>query len=187
MTTWLSLLCHAPTSAVRAAAFPADEPLDERGWQAAQAMSHKLARADRIWTSPALRAVQTASVLQLAGSIDPALRECDYGAWTGLTVAQVQASEPQALADWLADPAAAPHGGEHLLALIARVAVWMREQLLQPGHVVAVTHASVIRAAILSSLGAPPHAFWRIDVPPLGLAKLSGADGRWNVQALLDR
>jgi hypothetical protein len=31
------------------------------------------------------------------------------------------------------------------------------------------------------ALGAPPAAFWRVDVTPLGLTELHAHDGRWTV------
>jgi broad specificity phosphatase PhoE len=56
--------------------------------------------------------------------------------------------------------------------------------LAREGATLAVTHASVVRAAIVNALGAAPSAFPRIDVPPLSLARLSGQEGRWNLVAL---
>ena len=74
------------------------------------------------------------------------LRDCDYGRWTGRSFDEVQALEPEALADWIKDPSATPHGGESVVAVMARVS-WLDKQLTIPGVILAVTHASVIRAA----------------------------------------
>lgn len=112
------------------------------------------------------------------------LRDCDYGRWAGRAFNDVQAQEPDAIAEWLRDPAAAPHGGESILELIARVARWLDLQCAAPERTVAITHAAVIRAAILHAIEAPPQSFWRIDVAPLSLARLSGANGRWNLASL---
>jgi broad specificity phosphatase PhoE len=49
---------------------------------------------------------------------------------------------------------------------------------------VAITHPAVVRAAIVHALGAPPAAFWRIDVAPLSRTDLSGRDGRWNLRGI---
>jgi broad specificity phosphatase PhoE len=184
MTTRLTLLCHASTSAVRAAAFPADEPLDGPGLQKLAAFPPHLRRADRCWTSPALRASQTAEALHLGASVEPMLRDCDYGRWIGRSFDDVLAHEPDAVAEWMRDPASIPHGGESLLGLMGRVAQWLDAQNRMPGRVVAVTHAAVIRAAIVHAIGAAPHAFWRIDVAPLSLATLSGNNGRWTLVSL---
>ena len=47
--------------------------------------------------------------------------------------------------------------------------------------IVAVTHASVIRAAIIHAIEAGPRTFWRIDVAPLSLTRLSGNKGVWTL------
>ncbi len=47
------------------------------------------------------------------------------------------------------------------------------------GHTIAVTHASVIRAAIVHVLGAPLSACRRIDIEPLGVTEFSSDGRRW--------
>jgi broad specificity phosphatase PhoE len=118
LTTHLRLVCHASTSAVRKAAFPADEQLDPQGREKLTVVQHRLHHADRCWCSPALRAIQTAKALQLDAIIEPMLRDCDYGRWSGRLFDDVQAQEPEALMEWLRDPDAAPHGGESIIELI---------------------------------------------------------------------
>jgi broad specificity phosphatase PhoE len=179
MTTRVTLLCHASTSAVRTSAFPADEELDTQGRQKLNGLSHHLRHRDRCVTSPTRRTTQTAVALGLEATVEPMLRDCDYGRWTGRSFDDVQAQEPEALADWIKDPSAAPHGGESVVALIARVSAWLDMQLTRPGGILAVTHASVIRAAIVSALEAEARSFWHIDIAPLSLTQLSGNGGRW--------
>jgi broad specificity phosphatase PhoE len=183
MTTRLTLICHAATPATRAAAFPLDEPIEARGAERATAAAPTLPRADRAWTSPALRARQTAAALGLAATPEPLLRDCDYGRWAGRRLADLQAAEPDAVAAWLGDPAAAPHGGESVLDLLARVASWLEVRAADRGHGIAVTHAAVIRAAILSVLGAPPPSFWQIDIEPLSLTELRRGPRHWTLRA----
>ena len=178
------MLCHASTDAVRASAFPADEPLDARAESRLASLRHSVGRADRCWTSPARRAVQTAEALGLPAVDEPSLRECDYGRWSGRAFDDLQASEPAALAEWLSDPDAAPHGGESLADLLRRVENWLDAIGGAGGHVVAITHASVIRAAVIHAIGAPARSFWRIDVAPLSLARLSFAHGHWTLASI---
>lgn len=183
MTTRLKLVCHAPTSAVRTSAFPADEPVDAQGLQKSAGFSGRLGHVDRCWTSPALRACQTAAALHLDAVTEPLLRDCDYGTWTGRTLEDVQAHEPEALAEWLGDPAAAPHGGETVAGLLKRVAAWLDAQSQTEEKVVAVTHAAVIRAAVIHAIQATPLSFWRIDIAPLSVTTLSGNHGRWTLSS----
>jgi broad specificity phosphatase PhoE len=184
MTTRLRLLCHASTSAVRTSTFPADEELDAQGRQKLKGLSRHLRHCDRCVTSPARRATETAAALGLEATIDPMLRECDYGRWTGRSFDEVQTQEPEALADWIKDPSAAPHGGESVVAMIGRVSAWLDTQLSTSGAILAVTHASVIRAAIVCALEAEPRSFWHIDIAPLSLTQLSGHGGRWTLVSI---
>jgi len=181
MTSRLILICHASTLAVRQSAFPADEPLDERGKADAVALAGSLPRADQAWTSPELRTRQTAEALGLEARPSPLLNDCDYGRWSGCTFGEVAEQEPNAIATWLRDPTAAPHGGESILALMQRVATWLDGELAHHKQSIVVTHASIIRAAIVHAIDAKPQSFWRIDVAPLSCARLSGVDGRWNL------
>jgi broad specificity phosphatase PhoE len=182
----LLLVRHASTDAVRAAAFGADEPLDAGGRAAAARL--RLPRADEVLVSPALRTRETAEACGLAvtGS-HPALAECDFGRWAGLTLREVAEREPEAVTAWLNDPDAAPYEGESLSGVLARVRGWMSEQASLTGTAVVITHAGVVKAAVVTALDAPPAAFWRIDVAPLSVTELHAHDGRWTVTRVNDR
>jgi len=175
---------HAATLATRAAAFPADEPLDERGAADAAALADRLPARCDVLCSPALRCVQTAAAAGLGEPlIEPLLAECDFGAWAGRRLADVPA---EAAGAWMADPSATPHGGESLRAFAARVAGWLDEQARADGRVVAITHGGVVKAAVVHALGAPLEAFWRIDCAPLSITELHAHDGRWTLTRLND-
>lgn len=183
-TTRLTLVRHAPSDATRRSAFPVDEPLDARGLDEARALAPRLERSDVAWTGPAARARQTAEALGLDAAVAPQLDECDFGAWRGRTLAELDTEDPVAVAAWIEDPAAAPHGGESLLALLDRVRGWLDAHAGDGARVVAVTHAGVIRAALVCALDAPPRAFWRFDVAPLSRTVLHAHDGRWTVRGV---
>ena len=184
MTTRLKLVCHAPTSAVRTSAFPADEPVDAQGLQKLAGFSGRLGHVDRCWTSPALRARQTAAAFHLDAVAEPLLRDCDYGTWTGRTLEDVQAHEPEAVAEWLGDPEAVPHGGESIADLLKRAATWLDAQSKTEGKMVAITHATVIRAVVIHAIKATALSFWRIDIAPLSITTLSGNHGRWTLSSI---
>jgi broad specificity phosphatase PhoE len=175
----LLLICSASTEAHRRAAFPGDEPLDARG--IAEATALKLSKPDRALTSPALRARQTAEALHLEAEIDAALRDVDYGVWTGKMLGEI---DKDAVGAWLADPAAAPHGGESIAALFDRVGEFLAS--LGDGVTAAVTHASVMRAAVAIALDAPMLSFWKIDIAPLARVTLNGDGRRWRLRSILD-
>ena len=181
MTARLILICHASTDAVRQPAFPADEPLDDRGRARAAALAAHLPRADGHWTSPELRTRQTAAALQLQATALPMLRDCDYGAWRGHPFEEILAQDPDGVSDWLRDPTATPHGGESLGSLIQRVAEWLAGETAPHRQSIVVTHASIIRAAIVHAIDAAPQSFWRIDIAPLSMTRISAANGHWNL------
>jgi broad specificity phosphatase PhoE len=184
VTARLDLLAHGPSAATRAARFADDESLEASAVAALEALSGPLGPYARVLTSPARAARETARALGFDVEVETALSDCDYGRWRGLAAKDVARREPDAFAMWLSDPAATPHGGESLAALIERTGARLTQSLAREGATLAVTHASVVRAAIVNALGAGPAAFWRIDVAPLALARLSGRDGRWNLIAL---
>jgi broad specificity phosphatase PhoE len=177
MTTRLTLLSHARLAGWRGMNFPADEPVE------LPVPALDLGRFDRLWTAPEQRARQTAAALAPDAVPVPELRDADYGTWRGRSLEQIAADDPHGAAAWLTDPAVAPHGGESLLQLLDRVGRWL-DRFESPGHTLAVTHPAVIRAALVQCLGAPPAAFWRLDVEPLAVADLRRKAGNWTLRKI---
>jgi broad specificity phosphatase PhoE len=185
MGVTLTLICHASTRALREAAFPTDEPLDPQGLAEASALAPTMRRVDAAWTSPALRARQTANALGLAATAVRDLRDIDFGTWSGRSNAEIESVAPEALAAWMHDCAVAPHGGESIVEILERVASWFETVGQTQGRIVAVTHAAIVRAAILLALDAKPDSFWRIDVAPLCHVRLRGSAGRWRLLSMI--
>jgi broad specificity phosphatase PhoE len=218
----LLLVRHAATSATRAAAFPADEPIEPGAEALAAALgglvphgrdvshegdvSHgrdggdpreaagedrdgagdqrgadRRSRVAEILAGPALRCAQTAAAAELSPRVEPLIAECDFGAWAGRSLAEVHEDDPAAVASWMGDAAAAPHGGESLAAFAARVGGWLDAQAASDGTTLAITHGGVVKAALVHALGAPLDAFWRLDVAPLTVTELHAHDGRWTI------
>jgi broad specificity phosphatase PhoE len=184
----LILVCHASTAAVRSARFPADEALDDAGWAAAgQTASVLLSRPfDSAWSAPAVAARQTAQALGLTADVEPAIADCDLGRWRGRPLAEVARDEPVAFSQWMSDPDWAGHGGESHRRLQQRVSAWV-DQLHSGARTVAVTHPSVIRAAIVGAIGANPETFWHLDIGPLSQTHLRSNGSRWALRAILPR
>jgi broad specificity phosphatase PhoE len=184
----LILVRHASTRAVRRACFAPEDALDARGRAEAQALGGVLPTGAGALAAPCLAAFQTASLAGCAPvTIEQAIAEADYGRWSGRALEDVQREEPAAVEAWLGDLDAAPHGGESLGALLQRVAGWLAAQGARDGVVVAVAPASVVRAAVVAALGAPPEAFWRIDVAPGAVTELHAEPVRVTVARVNDR
>jgi broad specificity phosphatase PhoE len=181
MSRRATFLTAAPTAATAAAAFPRDEPLDGRGRAWAEAGRGHSPRADRVRHGSERACRETCSILGLDGAVDPALRDWDLASWSGRTLDDVAAERPEDIAAWLTDPDATPHEGESLTMLLARVREWMAG--LPSGHTLAVCGPAVVRAVVVTVLGAPAPAFWRIDVGPMTLTDIRGGGDRWTVRA----
>lgn len=113
------------------------------------------------------------------------LRDWELGRWRGRSLDDLADTEPGAVGEWLSDPAAAPHGGEPLVAVLARAAEWLTG-VPGDGHTVVVTHSALVRGIAVAVLGAPPESFWRIDVAPLTATTIRGGPGRWTLRSLGD-
>jgi broad specificity phosphatase PhoE len=170
----LLLVRHAPTSATRGFAFPADEPLLDTG-----PIDLPVPPRAEVIRSPSLRCAQTAEAAGLAVDVvEPRIAECDFGTWSGRTLAEI---EPPQARLWMSDPDAAPHGGECLRDFAARVAAWLDEQAALDGAAVAITHGGVIKAAVIHALHAPIESFWRVDASPLAITELHAHRERWTL------
>jgi adenosylcobinamide kinase/adenosylcobinamide-phosphate guanylyltransferase len=138
-----------------------------------------------VQTGPALRARQTADIIaelcQIPLTVCSALREIDFGAWAGQSVAEVVAAQPAAQA-WFADPSrGSPPGGETIAAVADRAFAALAA--LADGDcesVVVVGHAGSLRLALARGLGMPLASYWRL---PLDCASLSIA--QWTPDGLL--
>lgn len=116
----------------------------------------------------------------MQAQIEPKLADLDHGRWRGDVLSRVQPAE---LAIWLTDPTQAPHGGESVVALIARVRAWLDSLTSERVRVVAATHPAVIRAAVLVVLDAPPKSFWRIDIAPASHTVLHFRGHAWTLRS----
>ncbi|MEU1513605.1 histidine phosphatase family protein [Streptomyces sp. NPDC005811] len=182
MTSRVTFVPPAMNDSLRRARFDDGGSLDAGGTARARAAAGSLPAAVRVLLSPSVRCRETAAALGLDGTEEPELAGLDMGRWRGLTLAEVGSAEPQEVGRWLADPDAAPHGGESVADLCARVGRWLRAAAGTDGHTVAVVEPEIVRAVVVHVLGAPLAAFWRLDVPPLTATSVSGRAGRWNVR-----
>jgi broad specificity phosphatase PhoE len=179
MALRLTLVSHAATLAQKQARFPAGEPV-LMDWQAqANKYSQFAGRRTRFVHGPELRTSQTATLFSEQSDIDHGLRDCDFGQWQGLSIEEIEQAD---LGAWMSDWQAAPHGGESIERLYQRVGEWM-DGLTGTGHVVAITHPFVIRAALMRVLQCPPVAFHAIDIEPLSTVDLR-FNGMWRMRAV---
>ncbi|MEV5983913.1 bifunctional RNase H/acid phosphatase [Streptomyces sp. NPDC052051] len=145
-------------------------------------------------TSPLARCRETADIVAARLGLDVAvadgLRETDFGAWEGLTFAEVRERYPDDMDAWLADPEAAPTGGGESFAAVARRVATTRDTLLASyagRTVLLVSHVTPIKTLVRLALGAPPEALFRMELSAASLTAVAYyADGNASLRFLND-
>ncbi len=178
MASRLTLVAHAPTAATRRAAFPADEDITD------DAIEPSPLRAALVLTGSELRCRRTVAALGWTATVAPEFTDLDAGRWRARTIDELAGTEPDALAAWLTDPSARPHGGESLADLVTRVGVALDARDWPDGRSVVVTSPPVVRAALVHLLRAPLPLIFGFDVAPLSATTLSGHRGRWVLRSM---
>jgi broad specificity phosphatase PhoE len=169
MRTMLYLLRHAATEAnlakpARLQGRRNDMPLAPLGVRQAGATRDFLAvrPIDACYTSPLLRARQTADIVSAPHGLKPkilhALTECDVGSWEGLDWADIRARHPEAYQQYMADPSAFAYPGGESFADVFQRASTALDRLFDEHAgqtILAVTHHVVTRTYLASMLGLP--------------------------------
>ncbi len=120
------------------------------------ALSLKDANIDRIYSSPLLRARQTAQIInsyhQVPVFLDAGLMEMDQGDFEGLSFRELMACEKDFLKKWIADPASVKMpNGESFMELQTRAWKVVAGIIAEADNTLVVSHNFTI-AAILCKL-----------------------------------
>jgi broad specificity phosphatase PhoE len=147
-------------------------------WQATRLASRfSPGSLDALHTSPMQRCRETAAALEAASDltavVDPAADEVDFGGWTGSRFTELE-DDPRWRGWNLDRDHAAAAGGETMECVRARV-VTLLDKLLarhRHGRVAVVTHAEIVRTAVLHVLGLPLQAYDRLEISPASITTL---------------
>ncbi|MFF3780257.1 bifunctional RNase H/acid phosphatase [Streptomyces sp. NPDC001933] len=174
-----------------------DPELSAAGRHQAECIARSLAArgtVEEIVSSPLRRCRETAAAvaarLGLEVRIEEGLRETDFGAWEGLTFAEVRERYGPDLDAWLGSAKAAPTGGGESFAEVTRRVSATRDRLTTryAGRtVLLVTHVTPIKTLIRLALGAPPEAMFRMELSAASVSAVAYyADGNASVRLLND-
>ncbi|MGV9626733.1 bifunctional RNase H/acid phosphatase [Streptomyces sp. NPDC003487] len=174
-----------------------DPALSDIGREQAERVAEALARRgtiQHIVASPLARTRETAGIvaarLGLEVTVEDGLRETDFGAWEGLTFAEVRERHPDDLNAWLASPQVAPTGGGESFADTAVRIAATRDKLTAAyagRTVLLVTHVTPIKTLIQLALGAPSEALFRMELSAASLSVVAYyADGNASVRLFND-
>jgi broad specificity phosphatase PhoE len=160
-------------------------PLTPRGRRQCEAVGRALSATpvSAVYTSPLERAQATAAAVAaphtLPVRVEPAFGEMAFGAWEGLTRAEMAVRFPAELEAWRATPhLVTPPGGERLDAVAGRVAAGLTAlcQAHEGETVVVVSHAIVTRLIVLAALGLGADRLWSVDASPAGITEIEYQD-----------
>ncbi|MEK2475413.1 MULTISPECIES: bifunctional RNase H/acid phosphatase [Streptomyces] len=174
-----------------------DPELSDAGRRQAEAAAAALAARGTIQavvSSPLRRCQETAGAvaarLGLDVRVEEGLREADFGAWEGLTFAEVRERYPDDLDAWLGSTKTAPTGGGESFATVARRVAVARDKLLSRyagKTVLLVTHVTPIKTLVRLALGAPPESLFRMELSAASLTAVAYyADGNASLRLLND-
>ncbi|MFG2293374.1 histidine phosphatase family protein [Streptomyces sp. NPDC048603] len=159
----------------------------------ADALAHR-GGIEAVVTSPMRRCQETArSVAERLGlgvQVEEDLREADFGAWEGLTFAEVRERHPDDLDAWLASPESPPTGAGETMQQVTRRTAAVRDGLLARyagATVLLVSHVVPVRTLLRLALQAPPHTLFRMEVAAASLSTVTyDEDGTATVRTLND-
>ncbi|MEU3552860.1 bifunctional RNase H/acid phosphatase [Streptomyces fragilis] len=174
-----------------------DPSLSEAGLEQARRAARLLAArgtVQAIVSSPLARTRETAAVvadrLGLDVTVDEGLRETDFGAWEGLTFAEVMERHPEDMDAWLASPDARPTGGGESFNTTAARVEEARDRLIaaHAGRtVLLVTHVTPIKTLVRLALGAPPEALFHMELSAASISAVAHyADGNASLRLFND-
>ncbi|WP_329177580.1 bifunctional RNase H/acid phosphatase [Streptomyces decoyicus] len=174
-----------------------DPALSAAGRRQAEATAAGLAARGTIQaivSSPLRRCQETAGAvadrLGLEVRIEEGLRETDFGAWEGLTFAEVQERYPDDLDAWLGSAKVAPTGGGESFATVSRRVAVARDKLLARyagKTVLLVTHVTPVKTLVRLALGAPPESLFRMELSAASLSVVAYySDGNASLRLLND-
>jgi alpha-ribazole phosphatase len=184
--TNLWLIRHAPVDGPRGVIHGPDAPADLGDAPAFTALKARLPANGLAVCSPARRTRETAAGLGLDPVEQPALREQDFGAWTGRRHDELMAELGAAYHEFWKSPAGnRPPGGESFVDQIARARSGLA--LLPAGDAILVVHSGTIRAVLAIALDLAPDAALRFVIDPLSLTRIDRLENGWRVAAVNQR
>ncbi|MFF4971205.1 bifunctional RNase H/acid phosphatase [Streptomyces sp. NPDC001083] len=174
-----------------------DPALSDVGREQAERAAAALAARGTIQAvvaSPLTRTRQTAEAvaarLGLDVAVEDGLRETDFGAWEGLTFAEVRERYPEDLDAWLASPEAEPTGGGESFEATARRVAAARDRLIASyagRTVLLVTHVTPIKTFVRLAIGAPSESLFRMELSAASLSAVAYyADGNASLRLFND-
>ena len=134
---------------------------------------------DVVVASPVRRTLESAEILaEVLGKkvdVEPGFAEMEFGAWDGLTLAEVSERDKAGLDAWLGSMDTAPPGGDSFRDVQERVLAGL-DRILESHAgktVVVVSHVTPIKVLVAQALTAPLESVLRMELSPASVTVLS--------------
>jgi alpha-ribazole phosphatase len=157
-----------------------DIGLSDAGREHAERLAATLKRRewDAVYSSPRLRARETAVAVNRDVVIDDGLREIDFGELEGRSYDEIAATDPELYRAWMERPTTVSFpGGESFADLKVRALEALERIRAAHEAAVVVTHGGVLRAGLAAWLGMPDEAIFRLDQRYGGVTIVDWLDG----------
>lgn len=199
--TLVYLVRHGETPLTPMRKFSGDGPLDpeltENGLREAALVAGEIAKIkpDILIASPLRRTRQTAEFVSHATDLeinfDPIWKECSFGSWDGLSIAEVKERFPVEYAMWVSTSSYAPPQGESYDEAMARAIQGLTSIVADYPHkkVCVVTHNGMIKTALAAAIKAEPSVIFNLDVSPCSISTISiwPSDGLMAIRSTNER
>ena len=166
-----------------------DRPLNETGIAQAREAAERLSgiRFDRVYTSPLMRAMQTAQILapDIVPVVDERLIEMDYGPYEGADLNHLPPEVLRFFSDFAHNPA--PAGMEALEAVVHRAGDFLEERCRTGENILISTHAIAMKGILEYLTPGANGAYWSKYIGNCAVYSTEYRGGGFIVPAELDR
>ena len=138
---------------------------------------------DVVVSSPVRRTLESAEIIgEVLGhplEVEAGFAEMEFGAWDGLTFAEVAERHKDELDSWLGSLDHAPGGGESFRSVEKRVLA-ARDRVIAEHKgktIVVVSHVTPIKTLVAHALEAPLLSVYRMELAPASVSVLTYFDG----------
>jgi broad specificity phosphatase PhoE len=163
-----------------------NHPLNEMGFAQADEAAERFAemgvKIDKVYTSPLIRAVQTAERIAPDAEIvvDERLIEMDYGPYEGCSLLDPPQEIIEFFSDFVNNPA--PEGMENLSDLVARMGRFMESLKKEGDQTILISTHAIAMKGILEHLTPESHgAYWNKHIANCAVYRTTFSDGAFTV------